>query len=72
MPLVDQIIIFLRMYCIIFNGGVIGAMENWGLITYRDEYLLFDEKKSSAANKQRVVEVIDAVIIIIMDTNGSK
>ena len=60
------------MYCIIFNGGVIGAMENWGLITYRDEYLLFDEKKSSAANKQRVVEVIDAVIIIIMDTNGSK
>ena len=30
------------------------AMENWGLVTYREICLLFDEKTSSAANKQRI------------------
>ncbi|KAJ3219009.1 hypothetical protein HDU67_002999 [Dinochytrium kinnereticum] len=35
-----------------------GAMENWGLITYRETALLFDEKLSSADNKQRVATVI--------------
>jgi adipocyte-derived leucine aminopeptidase len=35
-----------------------GAMENWGLITFRDTALLFDEQKSTAANKQRVATVI--------------
>lgn len=29
-------------------------MENWGLVTYREICLLFDEKTSSAANKQRI------------------
>lgn len=24
-----------------------GAMENWGMVEYREEYLLFDEKKST-------------------------
>lgn len=32
-----------------------GAMENYGLVTYRETALLFDEKHSAAANKQRVV-----------------
>ena len=35
-----------------------GAMENWGLITYRVVDLLFDEKNASASTKQRVAEVV--------------
>ncbi|KAK9775804.1 hypothetical protein SCAR479_07620 [Seiridium cardinale] len=35
-----------------------GAMENWGLITYRVVDLLFDEKTSGAATKERVAEVV--------------
>ncbi len=36
-----------------------GAMENWGLVTYRETALLIDPKQSSAAARQRVAEVID-------------
>lgn len=35
-----------------------GAMENWGLVTYRVVDLLFDEKTDGAATKQRVAEVV--------------
>ncbi|XP_054718668.1 aminopeptidase Ey-like [Uloborus diversus] len=35
-----------------------GAMENWGLITYRETALLYDKRYSSASNKQRVATVI--------------
>lgn len=35
-----------------------GAMENWGLITYRVVDLLFDEKTSGASTKQRIAEVV--------------
>ncbi|XP_078069462.1 glutamyl aminopeptidase isoform X2 [Mustelus asterias] len=35
-----------------------GAMENWGLVTYRETNLLFDPKESSSYNKQRVASVI--------------
>ncbi|KAF1998041.1 hypothetical protein P154DRAFT_536680 [Amniculicola lignicola CBS 123094] len=35
-----------------------GAMENWGLVTYRVVDLLIDEKTSGAAVKQRVAEVV--------------
>jgi aminopeptidase 2 len=35
-----------------------GAMENWGLVTYRLIYLLFDEKKSSSKAKQQVAYVV--------------
>lgn len=31
-----------------------GAMENYGLVTYRETALLFDDKNSAAANKQRI------------------
>lgn len=37
---------------------VSGAMEHWGLITFREVNLLYDERISSAANKQRVSFVI--------------
>lgn len=35
-----------------------GAMENWGLITYREATLLFQEGVSSKGDEDRVVEVI--------------
>ncbi|KAG2470641.1 AMPN Aminopeptidase, partial [Polypterus senegalus] len=38
-----------------FNAG---AMENWGLVTYRETALLYSPKISSIGNKERVVTVI--------------
>ncbi|NXS75702.1 AMPN Aminopeptidase, partial [Pandion haliaetus] len=38
-----------------FNAG---AMENWGLLTYRENSLLFDDAYSSIGNKERVLTVI--------------
>lgn len=38
-----------------FNAG---AMENWGLVTYRENSLLFDPLFSSIGNQERVVTVI--------------
>ena len=35
-----------------------GAMENWGLVTYRVVDLLFDQKTSGASVKERVAEVV--------------
>lgn len=35
-----------------------GAMENWGLITYRETALLFEPGASSESNKKRVASVV--------------
>ncbi|KAI6679924.1 hypothetical protein NL676_033805 [Syzygium grande] len=35
-----------------------GAMENYGLVTYHEMALLYDEQHSAAANKQRVATVV--------------
>ena len=35
-----------------------GAMENWGLILYRETAMLYDPDVSSEANKQRVAVVV--------------
>jgi len=35
-----------------------GAMENWGLITYRETALLYKEGVSSASNKERIAIVV--------------
>ena len=35
-----------------------GAMENWGLVIYKEVRLLYDENISSAANKYAVTETI--------------
>lgn len=37
---------------------VSGAMETWGLVTYRETNLLYDSAVSSTANKQRIAAVI--------------
>lgn len=38
-----------------FNSG---AMENWGMITYREAYLLYDPEVSSTSNKHSISSVI--------------
>ena len=38
-----------------FNSG---AMENWGLITYRETSILYDAAETSNAFKRRVVTVV--------------
>lgn len=35
-----------------------GAMENWGLVTYRDVDLLIDPVTASSSQKQRVCTVV--------------
>ncbi len=35
-----------------------GAMENWGLVTYRETALLLDDASASLSNRQRVAEVV--------------
>ena len=35
-----------------------GAMENWGLIIYRETAMLYDPAVNSASNKQRVAVVV--------------
>ena len=37
---------------------VLGAMENWGAITFRETILLYDPKTSSTRTKQYIAEVI--------------
>jgi len=37
---------------------VSGAMEHWGLITYRESNLLYDPQGSASYNKQRVASVV--------------
>lgn len=37
---------------------VSGAMENWGLVTYREAILLYDELNSSSSTKRHIVYVI--------------
>ncbi|XP_051021531.1 glutamyl aminopeptidase [Acomys russatus] len=40
-----------------------GAMENWGLITYRETNLLYDPLLSASSNKQRVASVVSHELV---------
>lgn len=46
----------LDMICI--TEFAMGAMENWGLVTYRETALMVDPKKASIQSKQRVAIVV--------------
>lgn len=46
----------LDMLCV--TEFAMGAMENWGLVTYRENALMIDEEKASSQTKQRVAVVI--------------
>ena len=35
-----------------------GAMENWGLLTFREETLLYDDNTSSVADRKLVTKII--------------
>ena len=37
---------------------IAGAMENWGLITYRERLILLDEQLSGATAKESVTSVM--------------
>ncbi|KAL6254850.1 hypothetical protein P5V15_014189 [Pogonomyrmex californicus] len=47
-----------KMDMIAIPDFVAGAMENWGLVTYRETQMLYDEKESSALAQQRVASVV--------------
>lgn len=39
-------------------GGFVGAMENWGAITYNESGLLFDPRNSAQSTKERVFAML--------------
>ena len=49
---------------------VSGAMEHWGLITYREVNMLYDAMEASAANKQRVAVVVAHEIAHMVTKNS--
>lgn len=45
-----------------------GAMENWGLVTYRTTAVLFDEGKSDSRYKNRIAYVVAHGMSLILQT----
>lgn len=55
---------FYEYYRKILNISVLCvAMENWGLVTFREVTMLHDEKVSAPLNKQRVATIISHEIV---------
>lgn len=46
-----------------------GAMENWGLVTYRTTAVLFDEGKSDSRYKNRIAYVVAHGLSLILRPN---
>ena len=58
-----DVIYYLRKHVLISDMAAIpdfsaGAMENWGLILYRETAMLYDANISSTSNKQRIATVV--------------
>lgn len=51
-------LVCLNLDLIAIPDFVTGAMENWGLITYRETAILYDPKETSIAAHQWVATVI--------------
>ncbi len=49
-----------------------GAMENWGLITYRETLLLYQEGISDVINKEDIIEVRSLNIWKLIPALGTK
>ncbi|XP_044585649.1 membrane alanyl aminopeptidase-like [Cotesia glomerata] len=49
---------FTKMDSIALPQFAAGAMENWGLVTYSETGLLFDEEKSSLYDKEAIAKII--------------
>ena len=47
-----------KMDLIALADFAIGAMENWGLLTFRERFLLFDPETSSTSNRQFVALIV--------------
>lgn len=56
--LFDQEYVLPKMDMVAVPDFAAGAMENWGLVTYRESRMLYDEKESSAVAQQKVASVI--------------
>uniref|UniRef100_A0A914WIM0 glutamyl aminopeptidase n=1 Tax=Plectus sambesii TaxID=2011161 RepID=A0A914WIM0_9BILA len=54
----DDDCIVISRYMIALPDFGAGAMENWGLITYREKYVLYDHTIFSLKDRQRVTNVI--------------
>ena len=60
-----------KMYSLAVNDFKAGAMENLGMVTYRDIRLMCDEKKSTLSIKQHVALVIAHGMFLFLFTNIS-
>ena len=49
-----------------------GAMENWGLITYREVALMYDDVGSSSRDKQTVATIVSHELAHMWFGNLSK
>ena len=56
LPLLLSLSLFVDLFAI--PDFAAGAMENWGLITYRETALLYDAETNPATSQQRVAVVI--------------
>lgn len=47
-----------KMYFVAIDDFLMGAMENWGLVTYATFRLVYNEEYSSTADYQQVLRIV--------------